>query len=368
MSSYYTSAQLEAQRQARIEAELERKIQEIKNQLANSIQNVQAQLQIQHVNKGVMTEMNHYKVSVQMADDAVEGRCANVTINAETLLAGQRQQAQVREGLDWSKLLQTVDVLPTKLEIELESWIKKVDERPMLSPKDEADRERILIELNTLLQSSDMDIEDKIQRAKKSVTSYLQAAPKLSEWDKAQMESNYCEYCALCELLEEAPVETVSYRIEKEIQKMKERLTKQAKDAYVQQVISEIMTSIGCELKTEVVLNQTEGQLYSVDGHPFCDVFVGNEGSGILFETVGKDEARSMEQKRNMERSANSICSLYQTVAERAAQRGVILKQIYFSNAVLNQMHMQSDVNEQKVSKKQRNQRSRKQNAARMEE
>ena len=68
---------------------------------------------------------------------------------------------------------------------------------------------------------------------------------------------------------------------------------------------------MGCQIKEDAILDHTLGQVFSVAGHPLCDVFVGNDGSGIMFEPIGQSRGGSLEKKRQIEASANHVCSLY---------------------------------------------------------
>lgn len=343
MSSYYTTAQLEAMRKARL-----------KQELSDSIQRLKEQLQIEHKNSVQMTSGSNIETTVFVADDAVSGYNKNTVVTGIMLQTEEKQDAVKRDELDFSELLFSAHKKPTKLEGELDYWVTKVDERPVVTEKDAKDRTRLLAELAKTIQSSVTDIEDKIRSVKMRVSTYLQGTTKLTDAEKIRMESTYYEYCALCEMLEVKPTERLPYRIEKEVARMTAVLEKRKQDEYVMDVIEDIMEDLGCHAKDDAVLDHTVGQVYTVDGHPLCDVFIGKDGSGIMFEPIGESKGGSLERQRQIESSANSICSLYATLEARAAEKGVILQRVYQEPAHISEMCVQSDISERSARKKQR--------------
>lgn len=352
MSSYYTTAQLEAMRKARL-----------KQELADSIQKLKEQLQTEHVNSIQVTAGANIEATVFIEDDAVGGYSKNAVVTGAMLQTEDSQSSSKQDELDFSGLLVSAHRKPTKLEQELDSWVKRVDERPIVSEKDEKDRTRLLAELAKTIHASAIDIEDKIKSVRMRVSAYLQGAARVTDADKEKIESTYYEYCALCEMLEVKPTERLPYRVEKEVARMTAVLEKRRQDEYVMEVIEDIMEDLGCHAKDDAVLDHTVGQMYSVDGHPLCDVFIGHDGSGIMFEPVGESKDGSLERQRQIESSANSICSLYSTLEERAAEKGVILKRVYIEPAHIKEMCVQSDISERKARKRQKKTSTQKQRA-----
>ena len=229
-----------------------------------------------------------------------------------------------------------------------------MDKRPILSERDEIDRTRLLAELARIVQSSSMDIEDKIGLVKMHVSTYLQGSVMITDADKEKMKSIYLEYCTLCEMLEIMPTEKLPYRVEKEVTRLTSVLEKRRQDEYVMGVIEAIMEDLGCNVKDDAVLDHTIGQMYAIDGHPLCDVFIGNDGSGIMFEPVGESKGVSLERRRQIEDSANAVCSLYDKLEERAAEKGVILKRVYADPVSIDEMCFQSDISERSTRKNRR--------------
>lgn len=136
MSSYYTTAQLEAMRKARL-----------KQELADSIQRLKEQLKIEHKNNVQMTAGANIETTVSIADDAVGGYSKNSVVTGAMLQTEEGRGDAKQDELDFSGLLFSANKKPTKLEQELDSWVKKVDERPIVSERDEKDRMRLLAEL-----------------------------------------------------------------------------------------------------------------------------------------------------------------------------------------------------------------------------
>ena len=337
------------------EEEIRRKKEQFRQKVSDSVQALDEQLKTGHANTVQMSTSIKYESSIVFADDSISGYMDPGVILSESLLSDNSHPGPGnRNVLNFSDLLLSGPNELTPLESELESWVKKVDERPILNEQDENDKKRISEELAKIIRSSD-DIEDKIKAIKMRVKNYLDDAARISEMDKEKMESTYYyEYCALCEMLSEEPTEKIPSRVKKEVSRMKELLQKRRQDEYIKDVLEEILEDLGCHMKEGAVLDQTEGQLYSVDGHPLCDVFVGYDSFGVLFEPVGEFKEGSLENQRRIEQSANSICSMYATLEERAAEKGVILKCIHMEPAQINKMHKNKEKRKRDTARKQR--------------
>lgn len=340
MSSYYTAAQLEEMRKKRIMQELSGSIEKLKEQLI-----------AKHDNSVQITSGNNVELTVFATDAAVGGYSGSNIVMGAMLQQAESPDVIKREEFDFSNLLVSNNRKPTKLELELDSWIKKVDERIVVSEKDEKDCARVIVELSKIVNSVEMDIEDKIKHVKMRVSTYLQGASMVTDIEKERIETNYFEYCAMCELLEVKPMEHIPYKVEKEMVRMRSVLAKRKQDEYIMEVIEDIMDELGCHVKDEAVLDHVVGQMFSVDGHPLCEVFIGNDGKGIMFEPVGESKSSSLEKKRQIENSANSVCTLYKELEERAAERGVILNRVYMEPANVDEMCVQKDISERRAAK-----------------
>ena len=163
MSSYYTAAELEARRKAKL-----------KQDLADSISKLKEQLRAEHENKAQITAGANIEMTVFAEDNAVGGYSGKTVVSADTLQSEGSRDGSVRDELDLSGLLISAHKKPTKLEQELDQWIRKAEERPIISEKDEKDRTRLLAELAKTVNAPDTDIEDKVRAVRMRVTAYLQ--------------------------------------------------------------------------------------------------------------------------------------------------------------------------------------------------
>lgn len=340
MSSYYTAAELEAMRKA-----------QVRHELAASIQRLSVQLQEQHENTIQISKGGNIKLSVFLTDDKVASSDENLSVAKEDLKQNENAASDQRENLDFSDLLVSRKKR-SKLEMELDSWMERVDERPVVTQSDEAARERLMQELQKIL-SEDLDIEDKIRSVKMRIVSYLQGGSALTAQEKEKIRARYFEYAALCQLLELTPTEQIPYKVDQEIEKMTAVLQERKQKEYIMQVIQSIMEKMGCQVKEEAILDHTSGQIFSVENNPLCDVFVGNDGSGIMFEPVGQSRGGSLEKKRQMEASIGHVCSLYAELEQQAAEMGVILTRVYLDPVNVDTMCVQADVSAKKSKKKQ---------------
>lgn len=341
MSSYYTAAQLEAMRK-----------EKIKKELADSIQRLSIQLQEKHDNSVHISSAGNIELSVFAIDDTTSGSGGNLFVAKENITQSTNVENGQREGLDFSGLLVSKHRI-SKLEEKLNLWIEKVNERPIITQNDEDAKKRLKQELQRILEQN-IDIEDKIQSVKMRVISYLQGKQVLTVDETNKIRSRYYEYVALCQFLDLIPTETTPYRVEQEIERMTAVVEKRKQTEYIMQVIQSIMEKMGCQVKEEAILDHTLGQVFSVEGHPLRDVFVGNDGSGIMFEPIGQSRGGSLEKKRQIEASANHVCSLYTELEQQAAEMGVILSRVYLDPANTDTMCIQADVSAQKSEKKQR--------------
>lgn len=343
MSSYMSAAQIEAQRKAKLKKDLTESVQQLKEQLRAS-----------HENLAQVEAGTHIRLMYAASDDSDSGYDKNIQITEEMVQSADRTEAEKREELDFSALLYAEHKKTDRLSRELAFWLGRVEERPILTKKDEQDRTRILAELARLVRDTSMDREDQVKAVKMRVSGYLQGASVLSAAEEARIRDQYLEYCALCEMLECIPTEQVPYRVEQEVKRMTGLLEKRQQEAYVMEVIGGILEELGCHAEEEAVLDHTAGRMYSVEGNSLCDVFVGRDGSGILFEPVGRSREGSLERQRQTLNSANAICSLYPLLEERAADRGVILQRIYAEPVELEELFVQSDVSVKTDEKRKR--------------
>ncbi len=336
MSSYESTARLEAERREMLRRQL-------KQRLDNSVSDLRSQLESDRHSEVRMEHAASIVMTVFEDDGVSGGPFEESTVSAQALM-DESGKAAARDELDLSSLLRQHSEQPTKLEAELDSWIRRADERPIVTEKDETDRKRLLTELERIKNDPTIDIEDRVRLVKMRVKAYLDGAVRLTDEDKKKQETTFLEYCALCQMLGMVPTERVPYKVEREVARLKKVAQTRAEEEYISDVVGEIMEDLGCKPKELVILDGVEGVIYSVEGQPLCDVFVAQDGSGIMFETVGTSRDGSLEGRRRLESSANKVCSLYEVIEQRAAEKGVILQRIYMDPAKADSMVLSTEV------------------------
>lgn len=341
MSSSYSAAELEAMRRQRLREELNRNIEKISNQLREH-----------HENTVTRQRGSSEVISIVITDDIGDGTLGVSSVSAVTLEQCDKVVEQ-RDELDLSDLLIMIPKV-TALEIELNSWVKKIDERVVVTEEDNKARQRILAEINFIVGDDSIDIEDKIKMAKMKVTSYLDSGIELTAGELATIDAEYYEYCALCGMLSVTAREHLPYKVKAEIARMRAVLEKRRESEYIMDVIEGIMEELGCHVREDAVLDQVLGTVFEVDGHPSCDVFVADDGSGIMFEPVGSAREVDATRKQQMEQSVKHVCSLYEEIEQRAAEQGVILKRVYHDEPNADVMCVQTDITEHKKERRKR--------------
>lgn len=356
MSSYYTTAQLEAMRKERIRKEME-----------DSLKQLKEQLQKESVNTIQVADSANVILSVFASDDALSGykpnQSAVISIKKADTVVEQKPKVE-----DLSCLLESPSKKNSKMEIELDQLIHTIDNRLILTEKDEKDRQRLLLEVQRIVNSTSMNIADKVSSVKMRVVSYLQSGTKKSKEIEQQIESRYYDYCALCKMLDTQPSVILPYKVEQEIQRLLPMLETRKQQEYIMGALSELLDELGCHVKEEAILDHTSGTLFSVDGHPLCDVFVGSDGSGIMFEPVGESKTGSLDRQRQIENSANSICELYSVLEDKALEKGIVLKRVYAVPSHIQEMCVRSDLVEAAEKKKHSKRSAEKQQAMKMED
>lgn len=354
MSSHYTTAQLEAMRKASLKAEL-----------LENVDKIRAQLLENHKNEVVVSAAANIEVTVTNEDEGVSGFRSSVQIGEELR---HEQALPSRSILDLSSLLQESHNVPSAMEQEIEKLVDSIDRRAVLTEQDVIDKDRILHETSKTLDDSGMDIEDKLKYLRMRIESYIQGGTPTSAIDNQKLENEYYNYCALCQLVGETPTETLPAKVANATKRLLIVAEKQKQDAYIMSTIEEIMSAMGCSVKDRVVLDHTEGQLFSIDGNPLCDVFVGADGSGIMFEPVAQTTEGSLDQRRTLEDSANKVCSMYDKIEELALEKGIVLKRVYAEPVSVSSMCSQSNLQISKKNKQQKKARTAKSKVRTMED
>ncbi|MGN0177894.1 MAG: hypothetical protein ACI4DY_00420, partial [Monoglobaceae bacterium] len=71
-----------------------------------------------------------------------------------------------------------------------------------------------------------------------------------------------------------------------------------------------------------------------VSDSEYCDVFVSNQGTGILFEPVVDKGTSSQEHLDDVQSDINKVCSLYAEAEKRLKEYGIILTNQYYNPVV----------------------------------
>lgn len=338
MSSHYSQAELEAMRLARIKAQINNFLTLTHEKTSNVSEKClfsDVKISTNHITK--------YDAEYQ-ANEVISVEKLNQTISVERNENFRKSQETQMKEMDFSDLLYAADGFQSELEMEFDSWVLKVEERHIIDEKDLLDKNRILRELTDIREDNGIDIEDKISMAKMRVLSYLQSAQKISDDEIKEMNQKYVEYCALCEMLDKMPTEILPSRIEDEVNRMISVLEKRKQQEYVMDVIEDCLGKLGCNSKGDAVLNHTEGMVFSFGGDTYCDVFVGKDESGIMFEPIGDSHYGSEEELRQMEESAGKVCSMYKELEELATEQGVFFHRVYAEPVSIEEMYVQSDL------------------------
>lgn len=318
MSSYYTTAQLEEMRK-----------EKIRQELADSIKQITEKLQIEHQYAPTSFLSSNICVSAFKEDDVQRSTVSDIAISKESIKSCTADISDTKDEIDFSNLLKSLRNTPSQLQSKLNSIIDRLETRAIISESDYNDYKRVILESERIVRDRTIDIEDQLRMIEMRVSSYLSNGRTVSETDKTRLFEEYQKYCALCSLVGEAPIESVPFKIKKEIERLSLIAEKQVQDEYIMDVIEDIMKELGCNIAAEAILDHTHGTVFSIEGHPLCNVFVGKDNSGIMFEPIAATKTQSTDQQQVLTSSASHICSLYDELESRAADRGVILRRIF---------------------------------------
>ena len=318
-SESYSAAEIEAQRK-----------EALRNTVLSNIENMKQQLRENHSNDIQVNACSNFVITVSIEDDALSGAGPVLNVNEESLKSYSGTGLMERTDYDYSELIEFESHIQNHIDAEIAVWWRKISERIILTEKDAQDQIRVRKVVSDIMHDTAMDIGDKLTAIKMRVTSFLDGGAAMTDDLQNFLEDQYLEYCALCNLLGIEATETRPDRRAEAILKYRARLEKKSEQQYVKEVIHQIMEELGCNMIGSDVLDDTQGELFALEGYPELDVFVGSSGSGIMFEPIaytGDDDSREKEEK--IKEGANSLCDMYKEVVRLAAQRGVYLIQDY---------------------------------------
>ena len=315
MSSYITAAELEKRRKDALRKQLNESINSLKGKIREVTSN----------NTGVNVSYGTVHTTV-ITDEISDGYLLSGEIGSSQLEGSEIGQ---RETIDFSSLL-SVGKQKVKKQAVLQESIKRIEKRAVLYLRDQKEREDIERVIKQIVNNPNLDIEQKIEMVDLRVDNYLNSGTLVENVDNEFIQSRFQEYYVLCQMLEIEPTETLLDVIEQKCVSMKQKLQKREEEQYIANTISEIMSELGCTSHGTSVLQHVQGEMFEISDCDHCEVFIGKQGNNILFEPIIESREGSENYRRSVQSDIVSVCSLYDEIERRAAERGVILKRVYF--------------------------------------
>lgn len=340
MSSYITAAQLEAQRKEALRKRLNDSINSLRENLSECTSN------------DTGSTISYGNVHSVVINDETSGVFLFSGEIGQSLLEGV--DASERETMDFSSLLSAGNSRGKKKK-RLYDSLKRINDRAILYVKDEIERKRTEESIRQILDNENLDIDSKIELINIKIENYLRSGTLNEDVDTEYIESRFQEYIVLCQMLGVEPSETLFEKVEQKCVSMKQELQKREEDKYIADTIAEIMEELGCTLQGTSILQHIHGEMYRISGCNHCEVFVGRQGNSILFEPVIESRDGSENYRKSVQSDIVSVCSLYEEIERRAAERGVILRKVVFEPVSVETatIDTKKDANEFKKKKKQ---------------
>ena len=339
MSSYITAAELEKRRKE----ELRRRLNESISSLKDKITEVTSNETGVNVSYGTVH-------STVIIDEISDGFSFSGEIGG-SLLEGS--EINERETFDFSSLLSSGNKRGKKNMI-LQNSVKRIEKRAVLYLKDQKDREDIERTIEQIINNPNLDIDQKIEMIDFRVDNYLNSGMLVENVDNEFIESRFREYKVLCQMLGEEPTETLFEVVEQKCESMKKELQKREEEKYIADTISEIMSELGCKSHGTSVLQHVQGEMFELSDCEHCEVFIGKQGNNILFEPIIESREGSENYKKSVQSDIVSVCSLYEEIERRAAERGVILKKIHFEAVSVDTATVNEQTGNRSIKKKQK--------------
>ena len=307
-SSYYSTAELEAMRKEQIRQDLLQSVAAIRQQLSVTVGSAPA----------AAVTAYHTTISISESDEIVSAF-------KDVRTTAFRGEKLILETLDFSSLLESVPLRENAIHTRISKAVARIDDRAILSRLDMEANDKLISSINDLLRDKGLDSEHTAAMVEMRVNAYLASGRTMTAELKEQIDAQRAEYRALCDMCGAREEEVPPDEMDKAIRKMTATLLKEREDAYIAEVIENAMSKLGFHTLHNCTLSGSPGMLYAVDGTPLCDVFVSNDGSDFLFETVAKGRG-TLNQRRQTEENALTICSKYEQLAEEATLHGVKLR------------------------------------------
>ena len=345
MSSYITAAELERQRKEALRKQLNESINSLKEKISEVTSN----------NTGVNVSYGTVHTTV-ITDEISDGFLFSGEIGGSQLEGSEIVQ---RETTDFSSLL-SVGKKQRKKQAVLQNSVKRIEERAVLYLKDQKDRDKIERILTQIINNPNLDMDQKIEMINYRVDNYLHSGTLVKDVDNDFVESRFQEYRVLCQMLGLEPTETLFENVEQKCVSMKQELQKREEEQYIADTINEIMSELGCKSHGTSVLQHVHGEMFEISDCDHCEVFIGKQGNNILFEPIIESREGSENYRRSVQSDIVSVCSLYDEIERRAAERGVILKRVYFEPVSVDTATVNEQTDSQSKKKKEKQKQSNK--------
>lgn len=341
MSSYYTTAQLEAMRKEKLRKRLNESIDFLRNKLSECTSNdIGAVISFGTVHTKVIEDeiSSGFEFKGEISNSIPEGT-----------------EISEREKLDLSSLLSVGNKKADKMN-KLRNSIEKIKKRAILYIKDENERLKIENIVKQIVVDSSLDLDSKIEIIDMKVEGYIRSGILVENVDVDYVNSRFMEYRTLCEMLEIQPTEKLLERVELKCNELRAKLQKQEEEKYIAETISDIMKELGCSGMGSSILQNVEGEMFEIEGYEYCNIFIGKQEHSVLFEPVIHSREGSVNHKKRVQADIDGVCSFYAEVARRAAERGVILTKVDFEPVLVETATVSEKVQSGYATKKRKQQ------------
>ena len=311
MSSGYDYAELERRRQEQLEQQFRESLEKLKSQM---------DLRKLHTEDQQSTAVRESDPGIAEQDQNTRSRASfEETVRLRNL-------KETHQQLDLTGLRHLGKAGESEFQRRFRDLGPRAEQRAVLSGEDAAEK-KVLLQALQKLQKTDMDEELRLQKGESLLDAYLSRGVTLDEVLQKKLEDREKTYLALCRMVRMEPRQLWPDQMEPEILRLEEVVRKRRQEAYIMNTLSGILEEMNCHLAARSILDHTPGLLFSVDGSPLCDVFMGTDGYGILFEPI-TDRRRKADSKVVFS-SIQGVCGLYDELERRAREKGILLTREY---------------------------------------
>lgn len=338
MSSYYSEAELAEQQRQRLLAQLSKEIED--NRLVTL--NLQTSLNSYILSSPTFTESRHSTIA-ESGDSSNKIYQHHRTHQSDSIKWEKEDRTSIKRTADFSSVLQVDNDQSQTILRHQQKLEQMIMARAILSRNDLEEKEVLLDSITDIITNPAFSMEDKIELTEKKASVFLQRGKLIKDVDFNAIKHDYATYLTLCRMLAIEPSCTFHEEIKKEIQRLNNVLANQREQKYIFDTIKEIMASEGSFITSTTVLSEVSGIIFSVNGSKLCDVFVGVDGKEVLFEPVIDDYSSSVDSKRRANEDIKHVCGLYQKIARKAFEKGIILKTLVHESSSADSCYKKSD-------------------------